>query len=118
MTIRPFLHLPPPASLNSFAAVTAYLRRLLESINAMRRGKLECVVEFTVTANTTTTDLVDPRLSPQSAVFFDPLTANAAQNVADSNFYVLEANRGNGTWKVTHPNQVTTDRKFKVIILG
>lgn len=118
MTIRPFLHLPPPASLNGFPAVTAYIRRMWESLQNMRRGKLECVVDFTVTANTTTTDLVDPRLSPQSAVFFDPLTANAAQNVAGSNFYVLEANRGDGVWTVTHPNQVSTNRSFRVIILG
>lgn len=118
MTIRPFLHLPPPATLNSFADVTAYLRRILDSLNSLRRGKIECVTELTLTANAGTTALVDPRLSPQSVVVFDPLTANAAANAAGVNMYVLEANRGNGTWTVTHPNQVTTDRTFRVAIIG
>ena len=118
MTIRPFLHLPPPASLASLSDVAAYLRRMWESLQNTRRGKLECVTEMTFTASAATTNLVDPRLSPQSVVLFDPLTANAAANAAGANMYVLEADRGNGVWTVTHPNQVTTDRKFRVLIIG
>jgi len=118
MTIRPFLHLPPPASLASFASVESYLRRMLEALQNARRGKLECVVDLTLTADATTTVFTDPRLSPQSAVFFDPMTATAATAIYGGGMYVLEADRGKGAWTVTHASTADADKTFRAIILG
>jgi hypothetical protein len=118
MTIRPFQHFPGPAVINSLGDVASYLRTLRDALLQMRRGKLECVNEVTLTENVTTTAIVDPRLSIQSVVHFDPLTANAATELAAGTMYVLEANRTNGTWTITHANAASTNRSFRYSIIG
>lgn len=119
MTIREFLHLPaPPTGFGSFGEVAEYMRRLHDVVRPMRRGKIECVTELTLTANAASTALIDPRLSIQSVVVFDPMTATAATALYGANVYVLEANRGNGTWTVTHNSTADVDRKFRIAIIG
>ena len=111
MTIRPFLHLPPPPN-------NPAIRRLYEVMQAMRRGKLENVTEITLTANAATSTLSFKGLSPQSVVVFDPKTANAAAELYGGTMYVLTANRGNDTWTVTHANNAQVDRTFQVAVIG
>lgn len=111
MTVRPFLHLPPPPQ-------DPEARRLYEVVQGLRRGKLECVVEFTLTANAATSTLNFKGLSPQSVVIFDPKTANAAAELYGGTMYVLTANRGNDAWTVTHANNAQTDREFQVAVIG
>lgn len=118
MTIRPFQHLPPPAILTSFSSVTEYLRKVWDALYKLRRGKIECVTDLTLTANVTTTQIRDERLSTQSVVSFDPKTANAAAEKAAGTMYVLTANRTDGTWTITHANNGQTDRTFQVSIIG
>lgn len=118
MTVRQFQHLPPPAVFSSFGAVTAYLRNTWDAMYKLRRGKIECVVELTLTANAASTVLTDERLSVQSAVFFDPKTANAAAELAAGTLYALTANRGTGSWTLTHANNAQTDRNYQVVIIG
>lgn len=118
MTIRPFLHLEPPASFSNFSQLTAYVRRLYEAIFLVGRGKIECVVELTLTANVATTTLTDHRLSIQSTVNFDPVTANAAAAIAAGTMYVTTANRSEGSFVITHANNAQTDRSFLVAIIG
>jgi hypothetical protein len=111
MTIRPFLHLPPPPS-------DPAVRRLFEVVQQMRRGKMECVSEITLTANAATTVLNFKGLSPQSVVIFDPKTANAAAELYGGTMYVLTANRGNDAWTITHANNAQTDRTFQAAVIG
>lgn len=111
MTIRPFLHLPPPPA-------DPIARRLYEVLQIMRRGKLECTTTLTLTASATTTTLNYKGLSPQSVVIFDPTTANAAAELYGGTMYVLTADRGNDAWTVTHANAVSTDRTFAVAVIG
>ena len=118
MAIQPFLHLPTPPRFDSFDAVAIYMRRMLEALNAVRKGKIECVTELTLTANSATTTFTDSRLSVQSAVFFDPKTANAAAEIYGGTMYVLTANRGTGVWTITNANNANADRTFQVIIIG
>lgn len=118
MTVRPFLHLPPPATLSSFADVSTYLRRMWESLQNTRRGKLECVTELTLTANAATTALNYKGLSNQSVVIFDPKTANAAAELAAGTMYVLTANRAADVFTVTHANNAQTDRSYQIAIIG
>lgn len=112
MTIRSFLHFPPPAANNPEA------RRMWDALQPIRRGKLECVTEFTLTANAATSTLSFRGLSPQSVVIFDPKTANAAAELYGGTMYVLTANRGNDSWTVTHANNANADRTFQVAVIG
>lgn len=118
MTVREFLHLPPPAPFRSFSEVTSYVRRIHEALFQAKRGKLECVTELTLTANDTETVLNYKGLSPQSVVLFDPKTANAAAELAAGTLYVLTADRGNDQWTVTHANDASTDRSFQIAVIG
>ena len=116
--IRPFLHLPPPGSFASFSDVVSYTRRLWDSLYQTRRGHIECTVMLTLTANAASTVLSDPRLSTQSSLSFDPITANAATEKAAGTLYALEAGRGTGAVTITHANNGQTDRTYIVKILG
>ena len=111
MTIRSFLHLPPPPN-------NPEIRRLYEVLQQMRRGKIECVTEITLTDNAATTVLNYKGLSPQSVVIFDPKTANAAADLYGGTMYVLTANRSNDAWTITHANNAQTDRTFQAAIIG
>ncbi len=118
MTIREYMHLPPPPALNNFSDVTAYARRLYDGLFRARQGKLECINEVTLTANAASTVLSDIRISTQSWIGWMPLTANAATELAAGTMYVLEANVGTGSITITHANNAQTDRKFRLIVIG
>jgi len=118
MPLYPFLHLPSPTQFSNLSEVASYLRRQWDALQSMRKGKLECVTTLTLAANAATTTITDIRLSPQSVVVFDPKTVNAATELAAGTLYVLTANRGDGSWTVTHANNAQTDRDFQVAIIG
>lgn len=118
MTVKPFNSLPPPFSFQTLADVAIYLRKLWDALSSMRSGKLQCVTEITLTANSATTAFTDVRLSAYSAVCFDPMTANAAAELAAGTMYVTSANRGGGSWTITNANNVQADRTFRVSIIG
>jgi uncharacterized secreted protein with C-terminal beta-propeller domain len=118
MTIRPFFHFPPPGSFSNFGQVTAYVRRLWDSLHALRLGKIEATGEITLTINVGTTTLNRLGLSPQSVVHFDPRTASAATELYGGTMYVLTANRSNDSWIITHANNATADRTFSYTALG
>ncbi len=94
-------------------------RRLIaETANSAMRGKINALANLTLTTSSATTVFTDALLSPDSAVFFDPTTANAATELYGGTMYVLTANRGDGSWTVTHANNANADRTFRVVILG
>lgn len=111
MTIRPYLHLPPPAA-------TPEGRRQYEVLQQIRRGKLEVVGELTLTANAASTTLNDSRISPQSVIVWHPRTANAAAELGNGTLYITDANMGAGTAVVTHANNAQTDRQFRYAVIG
>ena len=118
MTIRPFLHLPPPGTFANFSDVTAYIRRLWDALFRLRQGKLECTGEITLTINSATSVLTRSGLSSQTVVHFDPRTATAATELYGGTMYVLTANRGDGAWTITHVNSATADRTFQYSAIG
>jgi hypothetical protein len=81
-------------------------------------GCINSTTSITLTANAASTTLTDPNLTPEKFVNWDPLTANAAAELAAGTMYVLTANRGAGSWTVTHANNAQVDRTFKVLIIG
>lgn len=111
MTIRGFLHFPPPPA-------DPQERRQYEALQLMRRGKLECVGEVTLTAGAASTAVSDTRVSIQSVIVWHPKTANAAAELANGTMYVTDANIGSGTFTITHANNAQTDREFRFAILG
>lgn len=76
--------------------------------------------EVTLTANTATTVVTNAReaVTPDSVLRFDPLTANAAAELAAGTMYVLTANRLAGSFTITHANNAQTDRTFRWIAAG
>jgi hypothetical protein len=118
MTIFPYLHPPTPPDFKSFPEVTQWTRRMWDSYFRTRQGKMDCITELTLTANSATTVFSDIRLSVQSVVTFDPKTATAATELYGATMYVLTANRNSETWTITHANNATTDRTFQVSIIG
>lgn len=118
MPVFDFQHFPPPRPFKTFPDVSNYLRGLYDALYAVRKGKLECVAELTLTANAASTVLTYRGLSPQSVLVFDPKTANAAAEIGNGTMYTTAANRGAGTWTITHANNAQADRSFQVAIIG
>lgn len=98
--------------------VTEWVRKTAQVANEAIGGRIDSIGEITLTTSTSVTTLVDARLSPESVVLFDPMTASAASEKASGALYVLEANRSTSAWVVTHSLGPTTDRIFRYVILG
>lgn len=92
--------------------------QLANAVNRTLQGRLNNVGDMTLAANSSSTILKDARLSAQSSILFEPLTANAAAEFAAGTMYVTAANRRTGAFTITHANAVTTDRTFRYAILG
>lgn len=118
MTIRTFLPLAPPEKVSDFVGVNSMMRRLWEALFRLRQGKMECVNEITLTANSATTVFKDLRISIQSCLHFDPRTLNAATELGNGTLYVLDANRAKGQITITHANNAQVDRTYFLSIIG
>ena len=118
MTIQKFLHLPPPPSFSTVSDVQVWARRFHDAAFRQQQGKIQCVTEITLTANAATTTLTDSRISIQSAIIFDPRTANAATEYHGGTMYILDVNRAKGSAIITHANNAQADRTFFVVIIG
>jgi hypothetical protein len=111
------------------ATAVAELRSLIRlfdrAVNVLNRamtGKLNAInsdgFPLTLTANVASTVLTDSRLGTNSFIAFDPVTANAAAELAAGTMYVPTANRRDGNFTVTHANNAQTDRIFRYLIIG
>jgi hypothetical protein len=119
MTIYPVgKHTPPPRTFENFTDVTIYVRDLYDTLLRLRQGKTENVGQVTLTALAATTVIKDVRISPQSVIVFDPLTQNAALELAAGTMYILAANRIKQQVTVTHANGVSADRTFYFAVIG
>lgn len=90
------------------------LTRHAESINGLISGKLDVIGEVTLTASSTTTDVVDTQFESQMVPVFVALTANAA--AALGGLYVSA--RTNGGFTLTHASNAQTDKTFAYVRLG
>lgn len=107
----------PPAERPANNDVSSLIRYAADLGRAMRllfQGKTNNTGEITLTANSATTTFLDSRLTIDSVVVFDPMTANAKADIP----YALTANRNNLQWTLTHANAASTDRTFKYLIVG
>jgi hypothetical protein len=95
-----------------------HARRIAGVLNRLMQGKANTTATVTLNANVTKTYWRDGRLSQTCMVRWDPMTANAAAELTAGTLYVLEADRQAGQWLITHASDASTDRKFRVVILG
>ena len=107
-----------PGVMPALIDLVQWIRQAALVINSLRKGDVNSTTSLTLTASTTTTVLTDPNLTPAKWLDFDPLTANAATEKANGTIYVLSADRGNGSFTVTHASNSQTDRTFRVLIMG
>ena len=85
------------------------------AINELMEGRTNAWGEVTLSSGATQTVLSDVRLSPTSAVFLSPMTANAAAELASGNLYIDGYEKGQCT--IHHTNSAATDRTFRFVIL-
>lgn len=111
-------HGSPPSDFREWTSLNRWLRNFWDAFNNVRRGKTDNVTEITLAANAASTTLEHPLLAPESFVDFDPQTANAAAELGAGTLYVAAADRGAGSWELTHANNANADRTFKVVIVG
>lgn len=88
------------------------------AINSAMRGKINAIAQVTLAAGAATTVLSDPRIGVNSWIGFDPVTANAAVELAAGTLYILAANRSTGTATLTHSVGISVDRTYRVLIIG
>ena len=104
----------PLARAQSLEALSGLQQDSARVINSLLLGKTNNVSSITLTENSATTTITDPRLTYASFIGLTPTTANAA--VATANVYVSA--RGDGTATLTHTNNAQTDRAFIILIVG
>ena len=76
-------------------------------------GKINSTGTVTLTASATSTTLNDARISPNSKIFFQGTTQNAAGEIG---MYV--SSKGNGTATITHASSALSDRTFDYLVIG
>lgn len=111
-------HGQQPRGIRDWPHLETYLRGHWDAFETVRKGKLDCIGEVTLTAGAASTTYQHHLLAAGGYIGFDPLSANAAAELAAGTMYVLEANRSTGSYVITHANNGQTDRKFRVAILG
>lgn len=110
----------PPEDMST--NIPEWCRRISSTVNRMMAGRTNNTGQVTLTAGAASTAVPLPkgRLAENSLILFDPLTANAATELAAGTMYVLSSNRdvSNATFTITHANNVQTDRTFKYAFVG
>lgn len=118
MSVFDFPKAPEGTVANDPKSILQAIRKVSEVVNRSLSGKLNAVTEVTLDSSAGSTTLSDPRLTINSFVAFDPLTENAATELAAGTLYVASAGRRNGEFTLTHANSSQTDRSYKILIVG
>lgn len=105
----------PPKKLSE-AISQSSMRRNVDVINNMLKGRLNVTLPVTLVVSEGTTTVTDARISAFCAVIMTPLTADAAAEVGNGTIYV--SSQQNGQLVLTHANNTQADRKFNLAFLG
>jgi hypothetical protein len=89
-------------------------RQIAQAVNQQLTGKLNAVLQMTLTASSTTTTVTDKRIGANTYFGFQPLTADAA--AALGSLYV--SSQANGDATLTHASTASVDRTFNVLLIG
>ena len=94
------------------------IQRISRAVNLLLNGKINSTGTVTLAVSpATTTVITNALLSPLSVVLFDPMTETAS-GLDGMGLHVLEADRGSGSWTITHEASAAADRTFKYVVLG
>lgn len=115
LPITGFLNLRPFSSVKD-ALTTQYLGQIRSVVNNIMRGKINATLNISLSPLTTTTTITDSRLGGASYIALEPLTPNAAMEIANGTIWVSA--QGDKTATITHANSFTTDRSFLMLIIG
>lgn len=106
-----------PANVSQVVGLTAqWLNGVRDVTNNTLQGKLNVTKDVTLTASSATTTVSDPRIGGGSAILLCPITASAAAEFAAGTIY--PSSIGKQTATLTHVNSATTDRTFRLVIIG
>jgi hypothetical protein len=117
LSIFDFPKAEPTVSKNPDDLARAH-RNTVGVLNSVLTGKLNALKEVTLNVSATSTTVTDSRVTVNSFLAFDPVTANAATELANGTLYALSANRRNGEVTLTHVSNGQTDRTYKILVIG
>lgn len=89
-------------------------RRLARAVNTINQGKFNCTIDFVVTANATTTTILDPRCSAFSFYSVMAFDANGAADIAAGTYYTA-FNSGS---VIFHHRSSASVRSLRLLILS
>lgn len=101
----------------TLAASSRWVKSIAEGVNRMLGGKLNVVLPLTLAPNAASTDVVDARISVNSALILEPLTATAAISLYETP-YILPSAQNNGSVTFNHSNTSDSDKSFFLVIIG
>lgn len=110
-----FQNLRPFSSIKD-ALTAQYLGQIRTVVNNIMRGKINATLNLSLNPLTTTTTINDPRIGGSTYISLEPLTPNAAAELATGGLWVSA--QGNQFVTFTHSNSFTTDRSYVAILLG
>lgn len=102
-------------SFRKLSPVGATPRDTAEIVNNCVDGKMNVTGEVTLTNSATSTVVTDIRVGANSLIVFQPITADAATELAAGGMYV--SSQGKQTFTVTHAND-TTVRTFRFAVFA
>jgi hypothetical protein len=94
----------------------SWLRDVRDVVNNIMRGKMNNTGSVTLTANSATTTLQDPRIGGGTVVTLGPTTANAAAEIGNGTLYYNTP--GSHSIVINHANNAQTDRTFNYVLNG
>jgi hypothetical protein len=110
MTVQQFRTLSP--DLRPDAPET--FRNIAEIVRQAMQGKMNVVTTLTLTTSVSTTVFRDPRIGVHSYLGFQPLTANAAADIAS----LYTTSQSSGVATVNHSVSSNADRIWRVVIIA
>lgn len=90
-------------------------RQIARALNNQLAGKLNAVMQVTLTPSSTTTTVIDKRIGANTWFGFQPLTADAV-TAQLSGLHVSSQQNGQAT--LTHASAAAVDQTFNVLLIG
>src|SRR5689334_6820527 len=92
------------------SASVSWVKRIAEMVNNILQGKLNAVLQITLTANSATTVVIDARIGPYSGLYLQPLTAHAAAALYSATSVLADlTTQKQGSVTFNHANDANVD---------
>lgn len=100
--------------------INSWIIRASSVINGNLNGQTNNTGDVTLNTSTATTTVVlaKGRLGPNTVILFQPLTSNAALEVAAGTMWVSSRDVLNNKFMITNASNTQNDRSFKFVLIG